>query len=83
MHGSHLDQALKVFSGIVERKLTTPSSPVLFSLDGYQLVVVPILTEEAKRAEKAKGEAKSVEAEPKEPEATEQAEPKKASRLRH
>jgi len=57
--GSYLAQALKACGGMVDFKLTSPSSPVLFSSNGYQLVVMPMLTSESQ----SKGEPEA-EAEP-------------------
>jgi DNA polymerase-3 subunit beta len=89
--GGYFAQALKACGGMVELKLTSPSSPMLFSVNGYQLVVMPMLTDEAKKAEakKATEEPKATEptadTEPQptesQPEA-EKAEPKKAKRSR-
>jgi len=61
-------------------KLTKAYSPTLFSSDGYQLVVMPMLTNEAKEAEAKTREAKAEQAEA-EPVA-EPAKPKKARRSR-
>jgi len=76
--GSYLASVLKACGGMVELKLTNNYSPMLFSADGYQMVVMPMLTdkaqEQAKRDAKAKGEAEPV-AEP-------VAEPQKAKRSR-
>ena len=44
--GGYLAQALKACGGMVDFKLTSPSSPMLFSTNGYQLVVMPMLTTE-------------------------------------
>ena len=81
--GQYLNQALKACGGMVELKLASPSSPMLFSHNGYQLVVMPMLTEEAKEQSKKDRETKA-KAEQTEPETTEQgkAEPKKAKRSR-
>jgi len=79
--GGYLAQALKACGGMVDFKLTSPSSPMLFSANGYQLVVMPMLTAESQ----SKGE-KEAEAEPEatepvaetvepEPEVTEAVEP--------
>ena len=68
VNGSYLASVLKACGGMVDFKLTTPSSPMLFSSDGYQVVVMPMLTTEA--SEQAKKD-RQAEAEP-EPEATEQ-----------
>ncbi|GAG42302.1 unnamed protein product, partial [marine sediment metagenome] len=62
--GGYLAQALKACGGMVDFKLTSPSAPMLFSANGYQLVVMPMLTAESQ----SKGEPEA-EAEP-EPEAT-------------
>jgi DNA polymerase-3 subunit beta len=73
---------------MVELKLANAYSPMLFTVDGYQLVVMPMLTDKANEQAKADREAKG-EAEPAEsqPEATEQepeakSKPKKAKRSR-
>ena len=66
--GSYLAQALKACGGMVDFKLTNSYSPMLFTADGYQLVVMPMMTNEASEAMKRdKAEA--------EPTTTEQAEP--------
>jgi len=70
--GQYLAQALKACGGMVEFKLSNAYSPMLFTSNGYQLVVMPMLTNEA--TEQQRAEAK-VKAEP-----TEQAEPKKRNR---
>jgi DNA polymerase-3 subunit beta len=76
--GSYLVGVLKACGGMVDFKLTTPISPMLFTSDGYQVVVMPMMTAEGKEAEK---EAKQAETEkPAEEKATkprsEPAEPK-------
>jgi len=70
---------------VVDFKLTSPSSPMLFAVNGYQLVVMPMMIQEAIEAEKlaraeqkAKAEAKAKPTEQAEP--TEK--PKKARRSR-
>jgi hypothetical protein len=45
---------------MVDFKLTDGKSPVLFAVDGYQLVVMPMLTGEAKAGDKAEAEAEPV-----------------------
>jgi DNA polymerase-3 subunit beta len=86
--GGYLADALKACGGMVELKLANAYSPMLFTVDGYQLVVMPMLTDKANEQAKADREAKG-EAEPAEsqPEATEQepeakSKPKKAKRSR-
>ncbi len=63
--GKYLADALKACSGMVDLKLTDGKSPVLFQVDGYQLVTMPMLT----NAEKPKAEPKA------EPAPAEEAEP--------
>jgi len=59
--GSYLMEALKACGGMVDFKLTDGKSPVLFVVDGYQLVVMPMLTGEAKAEAEAKPEADTAE----------------------
>jgi hypothetical protein len=67
--GKYLTQALKACGDMVDFKLSSPVLPMLFTTDGYQLVVMPMLTEKAQAQQKAEAKAK---AEPvAEPEATE------------
>ena len=60
--GAYLTEALKACGGMVDFKLTDGKSPVLFTVDGYQLVVMPMLTGEAKAGDKAEAEAEDTEA---------------------
>jgi len=75
--GKYLADALKACSGMVDLKLTDGKSPVLFQVDGYQLVTMPMLTNAEKpktepKAETAPAEEKPAEeAETTEPEDTE------------
>ena len=46
LDGSYLAEALKACGGMVELKLTDGKSPVLFTSNGYKLVVRPMLTSE-------------------------------------
>ena len=68
--GQYLADALRACGGMVDFKVTTPQSPMLFSSNGYQLVVMPMLTGEPQKAKadevtneptepKAKGKAKT------------------------
>jgi len=68
--GGYLAQALKACGGMVDFKLTNSYSPTLFTTDGYQLVVMPMMTDYSKEAQKREAEAV---AEP-EPEAVTEAE---------
>jgi DNA polymerase-3 subunit beta len=54
--GKYLTQALKACGGMVDFSLASATSPMLFSLDGYQLVVMPMITEKAQAEAKAKAE---------------------------
>ena len=49
--GLYLSEALKACGGMVDFKVTDGKSPVLFSIDGYQLVVMPMLTSESQKPE--------------------------------
>jgi len=60
--GSYLAQALKACGGMVDFKLTNAYSPMLFTADGYQLVVMPMMTTEASEQAKKDREAKEAEA---------------------
>jgi DNA polymerase-3 subunit beta len=42
--GKYLADALRACNGMVDLKLTDGKSPVLFQVDGYQLVTMPMLT---------------------------------------
>jgi DNA polymerase-3 subunit beta len=79
--GQYFADALKACGGMAELKLTNAYSPMLFTVDGYQLVVMPMMTdksnEQAKADREAKGEAEPAESQP-EAEKTEPAKPKKA-----
>jgi len=68
--GQYLADALKACGGMVELKLTDGMSPMLFTADGYQLVVMPMITPEAEAEAKAEAEAPAEPAES-QPEATE------------
>jgi len=70
--GQYFADALKACGGMVELKLTNAYSPMLFTNDGYQLVVMPMMTDKANEQAKADREAKG-EAATTEPEATEPA----------
>ena len=60
LDGSYLGDALKACGGMVELKLTDGKSPVLFSSNGYKLVVMPMLTSEVKpEPEQAEPEAET------------------------
>jgi DNA polymerase-3 subunit beta len=76
--GSYLASVLKACGGMVDFKLTTPISPMLFASDGYQVVVMPMMTAEAKEAVKETGQAET--AKPTEEKESKPAEPKAETR---
>ena len=57
--GQYLTNALKACGGMVDFKLTNSYSPTLFTTDGYQLVVMPMITDKAQEQTKADSEAKA------------------------
>ncbi len=65
--GQYLAQALRACGGMVEFKLTNAYSPMLFSHNGYQLVIMPMLSDEANRQQKADSKAKAEAEKPTEP----------------
>jgi len=71
--GQYFADALRACGGMVDFKLNNAYSPMLFTANGYQLVVMPMLTDKANQQAKADREAAKTEAEPTEP-----AKPKKA-----
>jgi len=61
--GQYLANALKACGGMVDFKLSSPIAPMLFSTDGYQLVVMPMITDKAQAYAKEQAEAKQAEPE--------------------
>lgn len=59
--GAYLTEALRACGGMVDFKLTDGKSPVLFAVDGYQLVVMPMLTVDSQKPE---GETQTAKPEP-------------------
>ncbi len=58
--GNYLVQALKACGGMVELKLANSYSPALFTVNGYQLVVMPMTTHESnEQAKRDKGEGEA------------------------
>jgi DNA polymerase-3 subunit beta len=49
--GGYLSEALRACGGMVDFKVTDGKSPVLFAVDGYQLVVMPMLTADSQKPE--------------------------------
>jgi len=62
--GGYLASVLKACGGMVDLSLTDAARPMLFSQDGYRVVVMPMMTAEAKKAQD-----KAAKAEPAEPKA--------------
>jgi len=60
--GQYLAQALKACGGMVDFNLTNGYSPMLFTSNGYRLVVMPMLTTEANEQAKKDREAKAEQA---------------------
>jgi len=54
--GQYLANALKACGGMVDFKLTNALSPMLFTVDSYQLVVMPMLTDKAREQTKEQAE---------------------------
>jgi len=54
-----LAQALKACGGMVDLKLTNGHSPVLFAVNGYRLVVMPMLTADSHAEAKAEVETQA------------------------
>jgi DNA polymerase-3 subunit beta len=72
--GGYLASVLRACGGMIELKLTNAYSPMLFSQDGYQVVVMPMLTSEANQQAK---EDKGAKAETATAETAETAKPKR------
>jgi DNA polymerase III sliding clamp (beta) subunit (PCNA family) len=83
LDGQYLADVLKACGGMVDFSINNASSPMLFSQDGYRVVVMPMITEKAQaEAKEAKAEAATAEqaeakaeAEPEETETEPQPEP--------
>ena len=79
--GSYLAQVLKACGGMVDFKLTNAYSPMLFTANGYQVVVMPLMSSKAGEQQQQDRETREGEAEKREPigfrppSHTEQAEP--------
>ena len=57
--GGYLAQALKACGGMVDLKLTNGHSPVLFAVNGYRLVVMPMLTADSQAEAETLAEAET------------------------
>ena len=60
VNGKYLLEALKACDGIVNLQMVNPGSPMLFSVDGYQLILMPIrMSELAETEAKRQAEAET------------------------
>ena len=57
VNGAYLRQALKALAGMVGLRVKDPQSPMLFSVDGYRLVVMPVAIGLGKKDGEGKPEA--------------------------
>jgi DNA polymerase-3 subunit beta len=57
VNGAYLRQALKALGGMAELKVKDPQSPMLFSIDGYRIVVMPVAIGLGKKDGEGKPEA--------------------------
>ena len=62
LDGKYLADALRACNGMVDLKLTDSKSPVLFTVDGYQLVTMPMLTSDKPSRAEPEPEAETSEA---------------------
>jgi DNA polymerase-3 subunit beta len=81
LDGQYLADILKACGGMMDFSINSASSPMLFSQDGYQVVVMPMITEKAK-AEAKEAKAEAATAEQAETEAEPEAEKPKGKRSR-
>ena len=49
--GVYLNEALRACGGMADFKVTDSSSPVIFTVDGYQLVVMPMYSGDSNKPE--------------------------------
>ena len=59
VNGKYLLDALKACDGIVSLQVVSPTSPMLFSSNGYQLVVMPINAPEETKAQQPEAQAEA------------------------
>jgi len=62
--GSYFADVMRAFGGMVDFSLSNPYSPMLFSADGFDVVVMPMMSNRASEQQRADSEAKKAEAEP-------------------
>ena len=61
VNASYLTQALKSLGGMTELKIKDAKSPMLFSADGYQLLVMPVAMPESKAVAEAEAVVREAE----------------------
>jgi DNA polymerase-3 subunit beta len=64
LQGQYLADVLKACGGMVEFKLLNSYSPMLFTANGYQVVLMPVMSDKAKTEQDADKEQKASTAEP-------------------
>jgi DNA polymerase-3 subunit beta len=64
VEGKYLADTLRACGGMVDFKLVNPYSPMLFVEDGYQVVVMPMMSAKAEEQAKQDREAKAAQVEP-------------------
>lgn len=62
LDGRYFADVLKAFGGIVDFSLSKPYSPMLFSNDGFQVVLMPVMSNRANEQQRADKETKEAEA---------------------
>jgi len=77
--GKYLAEALRACNGMVDLKLTDSKSPVLFTVDGYQLVTMPMLSSDKPDTE-AEPEAEATDQSQKPSQKRKRKQPKQPSR---
>jgi len=69
VEGRYLADVMKACGGMVDLQISTPITPMLFSHDGYSVVVMPMMTEEANKQAAADSKAEAAALEPTKPKA--------------
>jgi DNA polymerase III sliding clamp (beta) subunit (PCNA family) len=64
VEGKYLADVLKACGGMADFKLVNPYSPMLFTEDGYQVVVMPMMSAKAEKQAKQDREAKAAQVDP-------------------
>ena len=82
IEGAYLMAALRACGGMVDFAMTNDKSPVMFTTDGYQLVVMPMLTAESKPEAGAEAEPEAEQGEATEPATEPEATERKPKRSR-